>query len=214
MAMGGSPLTLASGSQSPLQARASGGDRSAADSLYASAIAPRGRWQLLPRPAVQRLGYSPWLRPGGGQVRRDPRQQQIISEAVGLGSEANLVQQEVADLRQELEKLASPTPRPGEVEEVHSAEELDSILQQSSGLVLLEVVSTWCHMCRSFAPKYKRMAAEYTGKVRFLKVTGNENASTNTLVMERLKVRETPAFYFFQDGEVVSQQKGGKAEEL
>lgn len=114
---------------------------------------------------------------------------------------------------QENSLKTSPQVEYGKVTQVHSEEDFDSCFRQSSGLVVLEVTASWCRACRAFARKYERLAEDY-GQVAFLKVVGNENSSTHHLVMERLKVKGIPAFFFFRNGEVVHTQRGGKDAEL
>jgi thiol-disulfide isomerase/thioredoxin len=97
------------------------------------------------------------------------------------------------------------------VVEIHSESELE---QHSSGLTILEVTSKACRACKAFVPKYKRLAAEFHGQVRFLKVVGNENEYTHRLVTQRLRVKATPTFYFMRNGEVVSDLRGGNEEKI
>lgn len=101
----------------------------------------------------------------------------------------------------------------GIVEEVHSEEDLDECLKQSSGLVVMEVTTSWCRTCRFFAPKYKRLAGTYE-QVKFLKVTANENDSTNRIAKERFAITATPSFIFLRDGQVVATQKGSNIDRL
>lgn len=99
-------------------------------------------------------------------------------------------------------------PQYGEVIEVHSEDDFDKCLQQSSGIVMLEVTQKMCRACRVFAQKYKSMAVDYYGKVKFLKMVGNENESTLRVIAKRLKVKLTPSFYVFRDGEVLAEVAG------
>lgn len=94
----------------------------------------------------------------------------------------------------------------GHVEEIHSEEQWDYLLQQSSGLIVLEAVSTRCRACRAFAGKYQRMAVDYQGKVQFLKLVLDENASTHKLGMHRLGVKFTPSFFVFLDGKLMGEE--------
>jgi len=102
---------------------------------------------------------------------------------------------------------------PGVVEEVHSEEELDDCLLQSSGLVVLEVSAKSCWSCKTFAKNYKRVA-EYFTKIRFLTVVGDENQSTLRLVRKRLNVTAVPSFYFFRAGDVMTNVDGANEDEL
>jgi hypothetical protein len=99
-------------------------------------------------------------------------------------------------------------PKYGEVTQIKSEEDFDNILQQSSGLVLLEVVMRLCRACKKFEPTYQRMAMDYYGKVIFLKVLYNENESTFRLTKSRLKLKETPSFFVFRDGQLLTNTTG------
>jgi thioredoxin-like negative regulator of GroEL len=101
----------------------------------------------------------------------------------------------------------------GDVEKVHTEEELDNRLRETSGLVVLEVVSSMCRVCRNFLPKYKRVAADYS-KVKFLKMTGNENEATRKMASERFNVKKAPYFIFFRNGEIVAEHSGANVERL
>jgi thiol-disulfide isomerase/thioredoxin len=101
----------------------------------------------------------------------------------------------------------------GRVEEVHSEEDLDLCLEQSSGLVGLEVVGAMCKQCRDFKPKYKRLAGKYDD-IKFLTMTGNENDSTFRVANSRFNIKATPSFVFLRNGEEVARQRGADLENL
>lgn len=104
----------------------------------------------------------------------------------------------------------------GLVEQVHSEEDLDLSLQsgEPGELLVLSVSTTWCGPCKVFAPTFQKFAAEYAGKARFVKMTADENASTNRLAMERLRVRAVPSVYFFLGGELVDTMRGVNEDRL
>lgn len=99
------------------------------------------------------------------------------------------------------------------LQNVHSEEELDKFLGQYSELVVLKVVGPGCRACRAFLPKYKRIANQYK-HVRFLWVLGSENQSTLHLVKKRLKVKATPSFFYFRDGELLADVRGAREEKF
>jgi thiol-disulfide isomerase/thioredoxin len=101
----------------------------------------------------------------------------------------------------------------GLVEEVHSEQDLDDYLKHSSGLVVLEVVSSWCRTCKSFGPKYKRLAGSYE-EIKFLKMTRNENESTDKVTKERYNIKATPSFLFLRNGREVARQTGANLDDL
>lgn len=97
------------------------------------------------------------------------------------------------------------------VQEVHSEDVLDSVVQQSDEPVLVEFTTTWCGPCKIFAPIYDKMASQYSGKAKFLKVTVNENEATSSLA-KRFQVRAIPSFLLFHNKEIVAQETGVKVE--
>jgi thiol-disulfide isomerase/thioredoxin len=129
-----------------------------------------------------------------------------------LMQSSTAIQEREAELSDAAIKPAAAT-KTGPVEEVHSEEELDNWLNQAPGLVVLEVVASWCRVCKNFTPKYKRLAGEYD-HVKFLKVVGNENDSTRSLAVQRFQIKKTPSFIFLRDGEVVATQQGGNMDKL
>jgi thioredoxin-like negative regulator of GroEL len=135
----------------------------------------------------------------------------VSSAHIGLSRTTVIAQGVAAESDQKV--VAASVGTTGQVEEVHSEEDLDNFLGRSSGLVVLEVVSTRCRACRFFGPKYRRLASDYD-KVQFLKVAGEENESTQRMVKDRFNVRTLPTFYFFRDGNPVHKHEGGDAEQL
>ena len=115
-------------------------------------------------------------------------------------------------------KLAAKQPdgaghsEEGQIQGVHSEEDFDTYVQQSPGLVVLNVGTTWCGPCKLFAPKYKLMAAEYKN-VTFLKVNADENESTERLG-RRFNVKSVPSFFFLRNGEVVANMKGTREDQF
>lgn len=134
--------------------------------------------------------------------------EQMRAEAVGAAAEAGGKPPAiVAEASESLPK------KEGLVHELHSEEDLDKCLVQSPGVVVLEIVTSWCRVCRNFVPKYKRLAGNYE-QVKFLKIVGNENESTNKVAMERFKITKTPYFVFYRDGEIFARQHGTNLADL
>eukprot|EP00746_Dinoflagellata_sp_MGD_P076610 gnl/MRDRNA2_/MRDRNA2_30834_c0_seq1.p1 gnl/MRDRNA2_/MRDRNA2_30834_c0~~gnl/MRDRNA2_/MRDRNA2_30834_c0_seq1.p1 ORF type:complete len:286 (+),score=42.52 gnl/MRDRNA2_/MRDRNA2_30834_c0_seq1:46-903(+) len=98
-------------------------------------------------------------------------------------------------------------PKYGHIQEIHSEEELNHILQETSGLVMLEVGARFCRACRTFACTYQQIAKDHNGQASFLKVAWDENKSTHNLAVKRLEVKKAPSFFVFLDGNLVSVTK-------
>ncbi|CAD7703082.1 unnamed protein product [Ostreobium quekettii] len=101
----------------------------------------------------------------------------------------------------------------GEVREIESEEELDAVLASAPGLVVLFAGLAWCRPCKAAVKPYKKLAERYRAAT-FLKVLGNLNASTKSLMRDRLGVAATPAFYFFRNGEVVDSHTGASRQKM
>jgi len=97
---------------------------------------------------------------------------------------------------------------------VMSEEDLDGALQRNSGrLVVLFAGATWCGSSRATVTMVKSLADAYP-KVVFLMLWGNINDATKKLFRDRLKVRSTPAFFMFKDGDLVNSFAGAQAGKL
>lgn len=110
----------------------------------------------------------------------------------------------------DVDDVARTTAQRHQVEVVHSEADLEKVIQQTSGLVVLEVDD---QPVQTSGPKYERLAGYYD-KVKFLRIAGKENESTNRVVTERFNAKSTPSFYFLRNGEVVGEQKNGNVDEL
>jgi thioredoxin 1 len=72
-------------------------------------------------------------------------------------------------------------------------------VEEASGLVLVDFWATWCGPCRAVAPVIERLAEDYRGKVKVLKLDTDENQATAA----RLNIRSIPTILFFKGGKVV-----------
>eukprot|EP00746_Dinoflagellata_sp_MGD_P132953 gnl/MRDRNA2_/MRDRNA2_66631_c0_seq3.p1 gnl/MRDRNA2_/MRDRNA2_66631_c0~~gnl/MRDRNA2_/MRDRNA2_66631_c0_seq3.p1 ORF type:complete len:251 (-),score=24.16 gnl/MRDRNA2_/MRDRNA2_66631_c0_seq3:522-1274(-) len=93
------------------------------------------------------------------------------------------------------------------VQEVQSEEDFDSIVSHAQEPVMVQFTVTACGPCKVFAPTFNRIASDYSGKARFLKVTVNENAGTLHLG-RRYKLKAVPAFLLFHHEEIIAKESG------
>jgi thioredoxin 1 len=72
-------------------------------------------------------------------------------------------------------------------------------VEQASGLVLVDFWATWCGPCRAVAPVIEKLAEDYRGRVKVLKLDTDANQATAM----RFNVRSIPTILLFRDGKPV-----------
>ncbi len=82
--------------------------------------------------------------------------------------------------------------------------EFDREVLEAEIPVLVDFWAEWCAPCHTIAPILDQLAAEYDGKVKFVKVDTEENFDT----MTRQGIRGLPTLLLFKGGERVDQITG------
>jgi thioredoxin 1 len=75
---------------------------------------------------------------------------------------------------------------------------------QSAQPVVVDYWADWCAPCRQLGPIIDQFAAEYAGRVKFVKL----DANTNTQVPVAYSVNNLPTIHLFKGGQVVAALTG------
>jgi putative thioredoxin len=75
-------------------------------------------------------------------------------------------------------------------------------------LVLVDFWAPWCGPCRSLTPVLEKLAAEYAGRVKLVKINSDEN----TEISSAFGIRSIPNVIAFRDGKPVSKFLGALPE--
>ena len=100
---------------------------------------------------------------------------------------------------------------------LHTEAAVDQVLEEEMGTgraVVLQVGFTSCMPCKRFLPHFEQSARDNREKCRYVRIYGNENASTIHLARDRLAVKSTPTFFVFKDGVVTHMHSGSNTEKF
>lgn len=84
----------------------------------------------------------------------------------------------------------------------------DEIVDQSRLPVLVDLWAQWCAPCRMVSPALERLAGEYAGRMKLVKV----NVDGSPRISERFEARSIPTLLVVSGGEVVARQTGAAPE--
>ena len=70
--------------------------------------------------------------------------------------------------------------------------------------VLVDFWATWCGPCRTIAPTIEKLAADYDGRAKVIKVDVDNNPQTAM----KYGIRSIPSLLFFKGGRPVDQMVG------
>jgi thioredoxin 1 len=72
-------------------------------------------------------------------------------------------------------------------------------VEHAPGLVLVDFWAEWCGPCRAIAPVIERLAEDYQGRVKVVKLDTDANPATAA----RFNIRSIPTILLFKDGQPV-----------
>ena len=78
-------------------------------------------------------------------------------------------------------------------------ETFETEVLKASMPVLADFWAVWCGPCKKLAPLIDEMAAEYSGKVKFVKIKADENIKT----AQKYSISGVPSILIFKNGEPV-----------
>jgi thioredoxin 1 len=89
-----------------------------------------------------------------------------------------------------------------------SAVDFDSQVLRSEVPVLVDFYADWCGPCRLLAPALERLAKEYSGRAKIMKV----NVDTDPELASKFNVSGIPMLAFFYSGQLVGRVEGLQSE--
>jgi len=85
------------------------------------------------------------------------------------------------------------------VKRITDADFTNEVLR-ASGPVVVDFYATWCEPCKVLAPMLDRMAGNYTGRIKFVKVNVDESPATAMAC----GIQPIPTLLFFTKGAVAN----------
>ena len=90
-----------------------------------------------------------------------------------------------------------------------SDQTFDNEVLKSTLPVLVDMWAPWCGPCRMVAPVIEKLAEKYNGKVKFCRLSVDENPQTAAKYM----VMSIPTLMFFKGGELADTVIGAVSEQ-
>jgi thioredoxin 1 len=78
------------------------------------------------------------------------------------------------------------------------------LIQNSEKPVLVDFYANWCSPCHAMAPVLKEVAAEFSNKIKIIKVDIDKNPAVST----QYKIISIPTLILFHKGEIKWRESG------
>ncbi len=85
-----------------------------------------------------------------------------------------------------------------------TSKDFDALVKLSGEPVVVDFYASWCPPCKMLAPILERLAQDYAGKVRFVKVNTDEQPE----LAGQFQIRGVPTLILFNNGTMVDQIVG------
>lgn len=80
----------------------------------------------------------------------------------------------------------------------------EEVSSTAEARILLDFTADWCEPCKAMEPVLERVAADYAGRIRVLRVDFDECPD----VAERFRVMSLPTLILLRNGEPVARMRG------
>jgi thioredoxin 1 len=90
------------------------------------------------------------------------------------------------------------------VVEIADKKQFEKEVLKAKELVIVDFWAPWCGPCKMLKPIFEKVAEDYKGKVKFVKIDIDENPD----VAQDYSVMSIPALKIFKGGEVVDEKVG------
>lgn len=86
--------------------------------------------------------------------------------------------------------------------------EKDAVEASKELPVIVDMYADWCGPCQMIAPVIEKLAGEFAGKVKFVKV----DTDANPILSEKFGIRSIPTLMVYAHGELIFKQPGALPE--